>query len=120
MQQRDLPALYADILHSGRLLRDYSADGFERYANEGRISDAIERRLQIIGEALSQAVRQDGDLVWKITSFRKIISFRHLLTHHYYKVSPLLVWNILEANLPQLEREVSILLRQSTSPGDIE
>jgi uncharacterized protein with HEPN domain len=71
---------------------------------------AVERCLQIVGEALSRIVALDRAFVWRITDAQKIIAFRHLLTHHYYRVSPMFVAELVETRLPQLQLEVEALL----------
>jgi uncharacterized protein with HEPN domain len=78
-------------------LADYSADPLLR--------SAVERQFEIIGEALSQAVRADPSLSNRITESRRIIAFRNRLIHGYASVSNEVVWGVVEANLATLRRQ---------------
>ena len=91
----------------GKTLSDYTADPLLR--------SAVERQFEIIGEALSQALRIEPSLDRRISDAQRIIAFRNRLIHGYASVSDVLVWGVLEANLPTLCREVHALLDE---PGE--
>jgi uncharacterized protein with HEPN domain len=78
------------------------------FSSSWTVYDAVERRLAIIGEAVWQIDKIDKNIL--LTNKRKIIGFRHILTHDYDLVSPDIIWKILENNLPVLKTEISILL----------
>jgi uncharacterized protein with HEPN domain len=114
---RNLSLLLQDIAVRSQRAQSYvKSVGFEQFAQDNRVRDAVERNLQIVGEALTQALVQDRSLVWKISETHKIVAFRHLLTHHYYRVSPTIVWAILGSSLPQLDREIATLRAGFISP----
>lgn len=109
--RRNVDQLLRDILHYSEITRNLAADGgFEIYMARQERRFAIDRCLQIVGEALSQAVSQQRLLTWHISDSNEIIAFRHLLTHHYYSISPRVVWGIILDDLPLLEREVAAFL----------
>jgi uncharacterized protein with HEPN domain len=89
---------------SGRVLEDYIRDrGFR---------SAIERELQIIGEALLQLERLAADVARRISEYRRIIGFRHVLVHGYHDLDPEIVWFIVHEKLPTLRAEVASLLEE--------
>ncbi len=48
---------------------------------------------------------------WRISEHRRIIAFRNILIHGYADVDDRLVWDVVQAKLPVLRREVEQLLR---------
>ena len=92
---------------TGKTLSDYRADPLLR--------SAVERQFEVIGEALSQAIRIEPSLARHISDTQRIIAFRNRLSHGYASVSDQLVWGVLEANLPTLCRQVHALL---DDPGE--
>lgn len=78
---------------------------FEQFKNAWTVYDAVERRLAIIGEAVWQIDKIDKQ--FELTDKRRIIGFRHILTHDYDIVSPDIVWKIIQANLPVLKAEIN-------------
>ncbi|MGH9784438.1 MAG: HepT-like ribonuclease domain-containing protein [Terriglobia bacterium] len=86
----------------GKTLRDYTAEPLLR--------SAVERQFEVIGEALSQALRIEPNLALRISDTQRIIAFRNRLIHGYASVSDELVWGVLEGSLPTLRREVKVLL----------
>jgi len=86
----------------GKTFADYTADPLLR--------SAVERQFEIIGEALSQALRRDSTLAARISSTNRIIAFRNRLIHGYATLADEVVWGVLETSLPTLRQEVQALL----------
>lgn len=106
--QRSVDLLLGDIAVRAQRLKDLvQAETRESFLDSRRAQDSAERNLQVIGEALSQAIQQEPALTWQITETQKIIALRHLLTHHYYKVSSLTIWEIVVSNVPRLAHETA-------------
>ena len=74
---------------------------------------AVERKFEIIGEALAQLARRDALAAAGIREHRRIIAFRNILVHGYADVDDQLVWDIAESKLANLRREVAALLREA-------
>ena len=70
----------------------------------------VERKLEIIGEALTQLAKSDADVASQISDHRRIIAFRNILIHGYGDVDDRLVWDVVETKLPLLSREIQSLL----------
>jgi uncharacterized protein with HEPN domain len=80
------------------------------------LRSAVERQFEVIGEALSQALRCDPKLGTRISNTARIIAFRNRLIHGYASISNEVVWGVLEANLPTLTREADALLCEAEGP----
>ena len=102
-----------DIKQAADLLVEFT-DGteFEDYETGAMLRAAVEREFEIIGEALAQLARLDGEVASLISEYRRIISFRNILIHGYANVDNRLVWDIVQSNLPILRNEVTALLAE--------
>jgi len=88
--------------------RDRSLDDY--MANE-MLRSAVERQFEIIGEALSQLYRIDGDLAGAVPDARRIIAFRNILIHGYATIRHETVWGVVQADLAILTRHITELLQ---------
>ena len=73
---------------------------------------AVERKFEIIGEALNHLARVAPDLPTRVSGYQRIIAFRNILIHQYADVDDRLVWDVLQTSLPALGEEISELLRK--------
>lgn len=85
---------------------------FEAYESSPLIHSAVERKFEIIGEALNLLLKQDAALAGRIPEFRRIIAFRNLLIHGYATVEHARVWAIAREYLPELQRVSAQLLAE--------
>jgi len=69
---------------------------------------AIERNLEIIGEALNRILRINSDI--NITNARRIVNTRNRIIHGYDTVSEDIIWALVIKDLPKLEEEIDRLL----------
>jgi uncharacterized protein with HEPN domain len=83
---------------------------FEDYEKDLMLRSAVERQLMIVGEALIQARRLDDDLDEHIKDVRDIISLRNVIVHGYAVVENATIWGILQADVPDLHKQVETLL----------
>jgi uncharacterized protein with HEPN domain len=99
-----------DILFSLNRIEFHLKDirSFSSFKDAWTVYDAVERRLAIIGEAVWQIDKIDSEL--QIRDKKKIIGFRHILTHDYDIVSPDIVWRIIQNHLPSLREDITNLL----------
>ncbi len=103
-----------DIQHAAELLAQFTAGKtFSDYQREPMLRLALERGLTIIGEALSKFAKLDAALAVRISEHRSIIAFRNILVHAYAEVDDLIVWGIVETELPLLRQEAADLLREA-------
>ena len=100
-----------DILSSINEIESYYIDTpkiFEIYQNDLRTKRAVERNIEIIGEAMSRILKLDSEIV--ISNSRKIVDVRNRIIHGYDSVSDDVIWGIVIRNLPVLQKEVEELL----------
>lgn len=109
--QRDRRAYLWDICNSADLIREFVAhQTLEDYQRDPMLRSAVERQLEIVGEALAQLVRRFPDTGARISKHVEIISFRNILIHGYSFVNDEIVWSVIHTELPALRDEVSGLL----------
>ena len=70
---------------------------------------AIERNIEIIGEAVNRILAANPDI--QISSARKIVDTRNRIIHGYDSVSEDIIWAIVIRYLPPLEKEIAELLK---------
>jgi uncharacterized protein with HEPN domain len=110
----DLPYL-GHIADSIAAIESYVTAGRDTFMRERLIQDAVIRNFEIIGEAagqLSSVVRSRSGFDWT-----KVIAFRNRLIHGYWSVDLLLVWDVVENEMPRLKTEVTRLLAELSGPG---
>ena len=71
---------------------------FEEFCRDIRLQRAIERCIEIIGEAMTNA--------------RKIVDARNYIVHGYDSLSVDILWSIVVNHLPRLKNEVEKLLQE--------
>lgn len=71
---------------------------------------AVERHLEIIGEALNRIIKNDPSFEVKVTKARSIIGLRNQIIHSYDNISDENIWSILINHLPKLKLDIRKLL----------
>jgi uncharacterized protein with HEPN domain len=102
-----------DILNSINEIESYFTETpkmFEIYQNDLKTKRAVERNIEIIGEAMSRIIKVNSEI--KISNSRKIVDVRNRIIHGYDSVSDDVIWGIVIKNLPVLQKEVEILLNE--------
>jgi len=119
MPPRDLRAYLFDIAEACRLVMQFTkGQSAERFATDPMVRSAVERQLEIVGEALSQALRHHSDqLADRIPEAPRIIAFRNQLAHGYASVAEDIVWAIVEREVPALRSKVTRLLDELDPPS---
>lgn len=103
-------AYLAHIRDAIQQIEQYSSGRtYDQYINSAWDQAAIARNLEIIGEAASQLSEEYKEAHREIP-WRKISDFRNVLTHEYFAIDPLLVWEIMQKNLPDLKKQIERLL----------
>jgi uncharacterized protein with HEPN domain len=103
-----------DILISIETIDEYVGDGSRRFAdfaNNRMLKQAVERNIEIMGEATNRILKADPD--FPITKARKIVDARNYVIHGYDSLDVEMVWNIVINHLPPLKAEVEKLLENS-------
>ena len=82
---------------------------FEIYKNDLKTKRAVERNLEIIGEALKRILDKETGV--EISHSKEIVSLRNRIIHGYDVISDELIWGILINDLPRLKSEIALLLK---------
>ena len=110
---RDLRAYLWDIEQAAAEILDFTrGKQLKDYQQDSMLRAAVERKFEVIGEALTQALRYFPEIASRISDHQKIIAFRNRLIHGYSSVSDALVWDIVETDLPRLRKELAAFVRQ--------
>lgn len=108
---RDARKYLHDALNASESARQYVSEiEFSEFKDNSLIQSAVERQLQILGEAVWQLEKYFPEISSSITHCREIIGFRHVLVHDYDKLELETVWGILAKYLAPLEIELANLL----------
>jgi uncharacterized protein with HEPN domain len=99
-----------DIKTSIEEIESYFPNGkvFQQYQGDLKTKRAVERNIEIIGEAMSRILKIEPKI--KISNSRKIVDARNKIIHGYDEISNDVIWGIVVNNLPALKNEVESLL----------
>lgn len=105
--------LLEDVRRAAELITDFVADrDMAEYSSDPLLRSAVERQFEIIGEALNRLSKTDESVADQITHVSRIVAFRNTLIHGYDLVDHVVVWGVIETQLPILREEVEALLAQ--------
>lgn len=106
-----------DMLDAARAVQRFVARlGREEYLRDEIVQAAVERKIEIIGEAarnLSRPFQQaHPEVPWA-----KIAAQRHVLAHDYGDIQHDRIWEVATVHLPVLIRQLEQLLPPETDVG---
>ncbi|RIH62955.1 DUF86 domain-containing protein [Mariniphaga sediminis] len=84
---------------------------FEDYDNNPMLQDAVERNLEIIGEAMKKLLAIEPEI--EISNSRRIVDARNKIIHGYDEIENSQLWGIIINHLPVLKEEVKNYLEKS-------
>ena len=118
---RDPRMLLADVFEAASSIERFR-EGLDLggYRADELIRAGVERKLEVIGEALNRLTREDPHLAGRIPDIGRIVGFRNVLAHGYDVVDDDVVWNAITVDLPELVRTVAAILQEldGASAGD--
>ena len=109
--QRDPRAFLWDVRESALAIQLFTS-GMDAagYAGNAMAQAAVERKFEVIGEALNQLSKLDAAMAARIPDLSQIVAFRNQLIHGYATVNVGTVWNIAQNAVPVLIESVQVLL----------
>jgi len=111
MRRPDPRAFLFDIQRACQVISQFTSGmTFSDYSADLKTRSAVERQLEIVGEALGQMLGIFPEMEQHFPEAPRIISFRNRLIHGYASVSNQVVWTILETHLSDLNSKVDALL----------
>lgn len=81
---------------------------FQEFQKDLKSKRAIERNIEIIGEAVNRILSQNPGI--EITNSRKIVDTRNRISHGYDSVSDDIIWAIIIRDIPKLKIEIDHLI----------
>jgi uncharacterized protein with HEPN domain len=105
-----------DILNSIREIEEYTSVNrtYEHFLNNKMLQRAVERNLEIIGEAINRILKADPS--FQIKDAKNVINTRNKISHGYDQVDHTIIWGIVINHLPNLKTEVEKLLAEYNLP----
>jgi uncharacterized protein with HEPN domain len=83
---------------------------FIAYQNDKMKKKAIERNLEIIGEAVNRIIKVDAN--FPLDNAKNIIGTRNRIIHSYDNISDEVIWTIIVRELPLLKKKVDELITE--------
>ncbi len=105
-------SLLWDMLDGAKKIQQFVAGKvFHDYLGDEQLQAAVERKLEIIGEA-ARNVSQEFQAAHPEIPWRGIISQRHFLAHEYGEIRHEKLWRVATVRIPEL-----VLLLANTLPS---
>ena len=115
--QRDARAYLWDAVQAANSVRAFiRGRNYEAFAEDDLVRSAVERQLQIVGEAMAQLAKLDPQSAAKVPDLRRIIAFRNILVHGYAGIDYETVWRLIQEKLPELISNLTAILDERGAP----
>ena len=88
-------------------VKERLGNDFNVFTKDVIMQRAIERELEIVGEAVRKIIEIRPDI--EISSSKKIIGLRNIISHAYDSIEPELIWGIIQRDIPKLSDEIQKL-----------
>lgn len=110
--ESNIKKLLTDIQQCILRIEQYtvSMDNIADYSDNTLVQNAVERNIEIIGEATNAILKINAEI--PISSARKIVNTRNQLIHGYDAVDVAMIWSIVRNHIPVLKQEVNALLSE--------
>ncbi len=86
---------------------------FFKYKQNLMLKRAVERNLEIIGEAVNRIIKRDDTFIERISNARAIIGLRNHVIHAYDNISDENIWSILTNHHPKLKLEIDVFVSEN-------
>ena len=103
-------AYMLDMLLPARKVQDFTQEiGWEDFAADELVQNAVMRQIQIIGEAARKISAKYQEAHQEIP-WQGIIGMRNRLIHEYFRIIPERVWDVVDKDIPELVRLIEPLV----------
>lgn len=116
MQPETLALLWDARRAAGLIARFVSGRTWQDYQADPMLRSAVERQLQIIGEALNRLSRLDPPVAARVSDLPRIVAFRNVLVHGYSALDNELIWEVSTTRVVLLASELQQLLADDGNP----
>lgn len=119
MPQRDPGVYLEDIEHYAAAAIRFAGDyDQEQYLADEKTRAAVERVLEICGEALRQLHAVAPEIAGRIPHAREIVGFRNILAHGYAQLDHAKVFAVVSTDAPKLLTAVRGILASFPAPDE--
>ena len=87
---------------------------FFDYKENTMLKRAVERDLEIIGEAINRILKRDPSFENKIKDAKAIIGLRNQVIHAYDNISDENIWSIIINHIPKLKSDITKLIKSDS------
>jgi uncharacterized protein with HEPN domain len=98
-----------DIQEAIERIEKYAVRGREAFERDELIQTWFIHHLRIIGEA-ARALSADFKQQHPEVPWPQIAGMRNILVHHYFGIDVVVVWTVVERDLPALKQQVAAML----------
>ncbi|MDR0828787.1 MAG: DUF86 domain-containing protein [Prevotellaceae bacterium] len=78
---------------------------FDEYQKNNMMRFAVVKNLEILGEA-SYKLTNEFTTAHSEVEWKTIIKLRHVLVHGYYQLEDIVIWEIVQNDLPPLKEQI--------------
>lgn len=83
---------------------------FDVFANDRLMIRAVERSVEIMGEAINRILKREPD--FNLPNARAIVQTRNRVIHSYEKVENEFLWGLVIRHIPELKKDVEHILAE--------
>lgn len=83
-------------------------DRFDLFEKDMMRKCVVERKVEIMGEAINRIKKKDADLI--IPNARAIIDTRNRIIHSYDNVLPEFLWSLVRRHVPNLKKDIERII----------
>ena len=113
--EKDDTSYIWDMLDAAKAVREFiTGRSYQDYLIDRMLRGAVERYLEIIGEAAGKVSKAFRDAHPEIP-WQKIIGQRHVLIHDYGDIEHELIWSVAANHIPDLIDKLEPLIETSGS-----
>jgi uncharacterized protein with HEPN domain len=116
-EDRDLAHLWDMLEASQRALRFASGYDLESFLTDDMVQAAIERTVEIVGEA-ARGVSPEFQATHLAIPWRRITGQRHVLAHDYGEIDQARMWALVSDHLPTLVAQLESLVRELSGQSE--
>ncbi|WP_456479244.1 HepT-like ribonuclease domain-containing protein [Nautilia sp.] len=88
----------------------YEIGSFEEFSKNKMYQDAVFRKIEIIGEAVSN-ISNDLKSRYSDIPWQQIKNMRNVIIHGYFGIDKKLVWNLLINEIPVLHEQIKKIIK---------
>lgn len=114
MRPRDVRVPLYDMLSAADAIRTFVSNrSYEEYAEDLLLRSAVERQFEILGEAMTRAMRIDPGLGGRLAERQRVVDFRNVIAPGYDTLAHATVWDVAVRYLPELREQIATELREA-------